>query len=60
MMCRNIWKTPTKMINKASQIFKGFGRRLEDNDSSTFKGGESWEYGYDILLNKFKDICENL
>ena len=48
------------MINETSQIFKGFGRILEDNHSSTFKGGESWEYGYDILLNKFKYIWENL
>ena len=52
MTCRNIWKTPTKMIIEASQIFKGFGRRLEDNHSRTFKGGKSWKYGYDI----FKDI----
>jgi hypothetical protein len=60
MMCRNIWKTPTKRINEDSQIFKAFGRRLEDNHSITLKGGESWEYGYDILLKKFKDILENL
>ena len=44
------------MINESYQIFKGFGRRLEDNHSSTYKGGKPWEYGYDVLLKKFKDI----
>ena len=50
MWCVGIFgKIQQKNINEVSRIFKGFGRKLEDKHSSTFKGGESWEYGYDVI-----------